>query len=109
MGTRPDTRPFGVTLWKDREQPWLSDQDICIGLINLHDEDNEQRCMTCRDPWPCSTFVAAERLVFARGREYQLRRWLEAIGNLADVDADNRGWMMRDALAGLSAPADVSE
>lgn len=34
----------------------------------------------------------------------RLRGWLAALGDLADVDADNRGWMVRDALAGARAP-----
>lgn len=34
----------------------------------------------------------------------RLRAWLGAIGGLADVDADNRGWMSEHALKGLKAP-----
>ena len=33
-----------------------------------------------------------------------LRAWISAIGNLSDVNADERSWMARDALAGLPAP-----
>lgn len=34
----------------------------------------------------------------------RLRGWLTAIGNLTDVEADERSWMVRDALAGKPAP-----
>jgi hypothetical protein len=34
----------------------------------------------------------------------RLRVWLTAIGNLADVDADERGWMVDHALSGKPAP-----
>lgn len=54
----------------------------------------------------------AEDLAIERKKEIQriqtaidrLRAWLTAIGNLADVDADERGWMVEYALAGKAAP-----
>ena len=34
----------------------------------------------------------------------RLRRWIQLIGDLADMEADNRGWMARDALRGDPIP-----
>lgn len=34
----------------------------------------------------------------------RLSGWLKAIGDLPDVDADSRGWMVKSALAGEPAP-----
>lgn len=38
----------------------------------------------------------------------RLRGWLEAIGNLADADAGDRGWMVRNALRGDEPPVTES-
>jgi hypothetical protein len=54
-------------------------------------------------PWSCSSPREMGRQDM-RPEIDRLRAWLTAIGNLADVDADERGWMVRDALAGKAAP-----
>lgn len=37
----------------------------------------------------------------------RLRRWIEVIGQLPDIDADDRGWMSLSALRGEPVPGEV--
>lgn len=100
-----------------REALWILDR------VHTRDDDNPAiRYTVEQDPFMLEVY-GQHRYVEAWGvvRDYlrgvdvdaanlkeneRLRAWIRAIGNLPDVDADNRSWMAAAALKGQPVPGE---
>lgn len=83
-------------------------REIAAMLAAIGDEPWEEWYALSEYPGPpanrCFARAAPNLVRDLLDDDCRLRGWLAAIGNLTDVEADERSWMVRDALAGKPAP-----